>query len=133
VALSTAGGGGSSNAGAITSYAGFNQAQGTGNGGGQSSSNSFSEGNTGAAFGNAGGRTINNSTANANSADIAIADANSNSSTSFNSYGVALYYDDGAFGGYYGFGKGYGSALAGYGEATSSQVPVLVRSVTVVV
>jgi hypothetical protein len=121
VALSTAGGGGMSSAGAITSYAGFNQAQGTGNGGGQSSSNSFSVGETGAAYGNAGGRTINNSTANATSADIAIADANSNSTTSFNSYGVALYYDDGAFGGYYGFGNAYGYGFGyGYGEKPAS-------------
>lgn len=121
VALSIAGGGGSSKAGAITSYAGFNQASGSGNGGGQSSSNSFSVGDTGAAYGTAGGRTINNSTANATSDNDAVSDANANSTTSFNSYGVALYYEDGAFGGYYGLGSGYGYGFGyGYGEKPAS-------------
>jgi hypothetical protein len=129
-ALSTAAGGGSSNAGAITSYAGFNQASGTANGGGRSNSNSFAEGDTGSAFGTAGGRAINNSTTNAKSADITVADANANSTSSFNSYGVALYYEDGAFSGYYGFGEkpasskgsgqgsedSYGGGLAFLGE-----------------
>jgi hypothetical protein len=121
VALSIAGGGGSSNAGAITGYAGNNEAIGRGGGGGSGSSQSFSQGNTGAAFGFAGGRTINNSTTMAKSDDIAMADANANSTTDFNSYGIGLYYDNGALGGYYGFGNGYGFGFGyGLGEAPAS-------------
>jgi hypothetical protein len=121
VALSIAGGGGSSNAGAITSYIGANKAFGSGNGGGQSSSNTFSVGNTGAAYANAGGKTINNSTANATSADQAVAEANATSINEFKSYGVALYYEDGGFGGYYGLGNAYGYGFGyGYGDAPAS-------------
>jgi hypothetical protein len=121
VALSTAGGGGSSSAGAKTSYFGNSEASGSGNGGGQGSSNSFAVGNTGAAYGSAGGRIINNSTADATSFDDAIAEANATTSNAFKSYGIALYYDDGAFGGYYGFGNAYGYGFGyGYGNEPAS-------------
>jgi hypothetical protein len=121
VALSVAGGGGSSSAGAKTSYFGNSQASGSGNGGGQGSSNSFAVGDTGAAYGSAGGRIINNSTADAESLNNAIADANATTSNAFKSYGIALYYEDGAFGGYYGFGNAYGYGFGyGYGQEPAS-------------
>lgn len=119
--LSVSGGGGSSKAGALASYVGNNMASGTGNGGGQGSSNSFSVGNIGVAYSTAGGNVINNSKANATSDNLTVSDANATSKNSFMGYGVALLYEDGAFGGYYGLGDAYGYGFGnGVGEGAAA-------------
>lgn len=120
-ALSIAGGSGLSKSGSIASLAGVNSAAGSANGGGRGTSNSFSISKNGAGYGTAGGLVINNSNTNATTDDQSVADSNATSNTSFKSYGIALFYDNGAFGGYYGFGNAYGGGFgAGNGTAAAA-------------